>query len=103
MKALTAYTFFRTPAPGVVPEFVVSEFVAHDGQLEHYTEGRLRAVVPPEGFDRYEQEWPACKPVVDELRAAPVQVQTVFTGADALAKQKEVDDKAALERLGQLG
>ncbi len=100
MKSISAYTFFRTPAPGVVPEFVVSEFVAHDGQLEHYTEGRLRAVVPAAGWDAYEREWPACKPVVDELRAAPVVVKTVYTGAEALAKQKEVED---LARLGELG
>lgn len=100
MKVVSAFTFFRPPAPGVVPEFVTSEFVAHDGHLEHYTEGRLRAVVPPEGLDAYAAQWPDCRPVVDELKAAPKIVQTVFTGAEALAKQKEADD---LARLGQLG
>lgn len=100
MKALSAYTFFRTPAVGVVPEFVTSDFVAADGHLEHYTEGRLRATVPPEGWDRYVQEWPACAPVVDELKRAPKVVQTVFTGEAAIAKQKEAED---LANLGQLG
>lgn len=100
MKYHAAYTFFRTPAPGIVPEFVVSEFVAADGQLEHYTDGKLRAVVPEVGFDAYVAQWPDCRLVVDELRAAPKIVQTVFTGAEALAKQKEADD---LARLGDLG
>lgn len=100
MKSLTAFTYFRPPAPGVVPEFVTSEFVAVDGHLEHYTESRLRARVPPAGFDAYQAQWPDAKPVLDELRAAPKIEQTVFTGAAALAKQKEIDD---LARLGQLG
>lgn len=100
MKSVTAYTFFRPAQAGIVPEFVVSEFVAHDGHLEHYTDGRLRAVVPADGWDAYGAQWPDCVPVLDELRGEPKKVQTVFTGAAALAKQKEIDD---LAKLGQLG
>lgn len=41
-----------------------------DGQLAHSMDGRLVATVPPAGFDDYLEAWPACAPVLAELRAA---------------------------------
>lgn len=43
-----------------------------DGQLEHYIDGELRAVVPPEGWEGYARDWPQCADLVAQLRR-PVQ------------------------------
>lgn len=40
---------------------------AADGQLEHYMDDKLRAVVPPESWDAYCKEWPVCREVVDSM------------------------------------
>ena len=87
MRSKLAYTFDRQPVPGVVPLMCVSEFIANDdGCLEHWTDGRLRATVPPEGFDAYVAHWPEAADVVGELRGRPVVKQTVFIGAAAEKK-----------------
>jgi hypothetical protein len=39
-----------------------------DGQLEHRTDGVLRAVVPPEGWDDYVALWPEAAPLVEQLQ-----------------------------------
>lgn len=39
-----------------------------DGSLEHWIDGTLRAVIPPEGWEAYAQEWPDCAPLVDNLK-----------------------------------
>lgn len=93
MKQTHAYTFDRTPVPGVVPLMVVSTFEASDdGQLRHYTDGRLRAVVPPEGWDSYVEEWPDAAAAVGELRGRTAVQQTVFIGAEAIAKAAALAD-----------
>ena len=40
----------------------------NDGQLAHYTDGTLRAVVPPEGWDDYLATWADAAPIVAQLR-----------------------------------
>ena len=44
-----------------------------DGQLRHSSDGELRAVVPPEGWDDYLALWPEAQPIVDSLRKAPAK------------------------------
>lgn len=41
---------------------------AADGQLEHWMDDKLRAIVPPESWDAYCKEWPVCRDVVDSMR-----------------------------------
>lgn len=87
MKTKVAYTFDRQAVPGVVPMMCVSEFTAtDDGQLEHKTDGRVRAIVPPEGWDAYVAHWPDAAEIVGELRGRPEVKQTVFFGAAAEKK-----------------
>lgn len=88
MREVIEYTFDRLPNAAMgVPRMCVSRFVAaDDGRMEHYTDDRLRATVPPEGFDAYAAAWPACAPIVAELRGRPAAVQTVFIGVDAIDK-----------------
>jgi len=89
MREKTAVTFDRVPL-GMLPVARISRFVAgDDGLLYHYTDERLRAIVPPEGFDAYVDGWPDCAPVVGELRGRPVVEQTVFIGDDAVRIQAE--------------
>lgn len=40
---------------------------APDGQLEHYTDGTLRATVPPEGWAGYLEQWPEAASLVQSL------------------------------------
>lgn len=45
-----------------------------EGELVHYSDGRLRAVVPPEGFADYLEAWPMAQPIVDGITGkAPEQ------------------------------
>lgn len=47
------------PAMATVPEFVRHEFLLNqDGELEHFIAGKLRATVPPEGWESYGESWP---------------------------------------------
>jgi len=49
-------------------------FAAHrfsagaDGQLEHFTDGQLRARVPPQAWTEYARLWPAARPLIEQLR-----------------------------------
>jgi len=38
-----------------------------DGQLEHWMDDKLRAIVPPESWDAYCKEWPVCREVCDSM------------------------------------
>lgn len=40
---------------------------AADGQLEHWMDDKLRAIVPPESWDDYCKEWPVCREVCDSM------------------------------------
>lgn len=83
---------------GPMPRQVLHRFLARDdGQLEHHTDNRLRAVVPPEGFDAYVETWPACAPVVGELRGRPVAKQTVFLGELGRSRAIELANVARRE------
>lgn len=47
------------PAMALEPVFVRHEFMLNQaGELEHYIAGRLRATVPPEGWESYGESWP---------------------------------------------
>ena len=48
--------------------FVSHRFtVTTDGQLAHYSDDQLRAVVPPEGWQDYLKQWPEAQALVDVL------------------------------------
>ena len=40
-----------------------------DGQLAHYIDDTLRAIVPPEGWEAYCQSWPDAQALIDNLRS----------------------------------
>lgn len=55
--------------PGLPVVLVDTAFDVNEaGELVHYTEGKVRATVPPEGWDDYAREWPMCAELVAELR-----------------------------------
>ena len=76
MKSLSTIGFNHSPAAytGTTPPRPIlaqHQFDATaDGQLLHSVDGKQRALVPPAGFADYVELWPACKPVVDDLRGA---------------------------------
>ena len=104
MRTKFAVTFDRLPNAAMgLPLMCVSEFVAtDDGQLEHYTDGRLRATVPPEGWDSYAAEWPDCAAVVGELRGRPAPEKVLYFGpeAQAVAEQAQAAADQAAAELG---
>jgi hypothetical protein len=56
-------------APGTVPYLAHMLFTRHpDGQLAHYIDGDLRALVPPEGWEAYAEAWPEAIPVINDLK-----------------------------------
>lgn len=55
------------------PQLATHRFSDEGGQIAHYIDGRLRALVPPEGFDDYARLWPDCAELVVAMRPpAPV-------------------------------
>lgn len=82
--------------------------VMRDGQLGHFTDGTLRATVPPEGWADYCKQYPDAQDIVDEL-TKPVEVKPAVQEpagptvqeqlAAALAKVKEL--QAAQELASQ--
>lgn len=44
-------------------------FATPDGQLGHNIDGKLRAIVPPEGMAEYARLWPDCADLAKELGA----------------------------------
>lgn len=58
--------------------FVSHRFtVTTDGQLAHYSDDQLRAVVPPEGWQDYLKQWPEAQALVDGLTTAPKSTAAV--------------------------
>jgi hypothetical protein len=58
--------------------FVSHRFtVTADGQLAHYSDEQLRAVVPPEGWQDYLKQWPEAQALVDGLTLAPALTASV--------------------------
>ena len=47
---------------------------AGDGQIEHFIDGTLRAVIPPEGWEGYSETFPEMQPVIDGLTLKPDSV-----------------------------
>ena len=62
----TAYGFDKN---GDLPMVAIHVFRdGADGQLEHLIDGKLRATVPPEGWNDYVREYPDAADVVSFLR-----------------------------------
>jgi hypothetical protein len=58
---------------GGMPVMVLHTFESTpDGQLAHYTDGTLRATVPPEGWPSYCQQYPDAQDVVDAMTIKPL-------------------------------
>jgi len=102
-KAKSAEVNVRGFDVGYPPVIVDHSFrCGADGQLEHYTDGRLRSQVPPEGFADYVERYPECAPVLAALKgrgAAPAAV--VFSGAAATAKKAELEAGAKKKKAGK--
>ena len=73
---------------GGVPVMVLHTFESTpDGQLAHYTDGTLRAVVPPEGWGDYCKQYPDAQDVVNSLTIKPLseRVDEALAAAAAAA------------------
>lgn len=58
-------TFDHTNHP---PLIVHSDFFkGDDGQLHHYIDDKLRAIIPPEGWTQYAKDWPEAQKAIDQL------------------------------------
>lgn len=101
MKSLTTFGANVSGAAyqGTLPAAPVM-FVAHtfnalaDGRLQHCMDGRQCAVVPPAGFEEYVRTWPACAPVVADLRGAEASAQKT-TATPAAVKKPAAKKKRA--------
>ena len=59
-------TFDHTNRP---PLIVHSEYhKGPDGQLHHYVDDKLRAIIPPEGWTQYAKDWPDAQIAIDQLK-----------------------------------
>jgi len=59
-------TFDHTNRP---PLIVHSEYhKGPDGQLHHYVDDKLRAIIPPEGWTQYAKDWPEAQIAIDQLK-----------------------------------
>ena len=77
----------NNPAMATMPLFVRHDFLINDdGELEHHMDGRLRATVPPEGWEAYAESWPDCHEVVKAARKPTVLVKPA--GRPAPKKKK---------------
>ena len=80
-----------TPGPADLHRFIASPA----GVLVHYTNNRLRAIVPPRGFDDYVALWPDAAAAVADLRRRrnAVEVMARAVIAKAMASAKRVTGK----------
>ena len=53
---------------GNLPIMATHDFIAKDGDLQHFVNGVLRATVPSEGQDDYVSQWPDAADVVSAMR-----------------------------------
>lgn len=74
--------------PIIVKHHVVA---GTDGQLEHYIDDKLRAVVPPESWDAYCKEWPVCRDVCDSMLLPRTETpeQTLQKAVSAMLAQSQ--------------
>lgn len=82
-----------------LPYWVESEFDgSSDGQLLHIVDGKLRATIPPEGWDDYLKTWPEAQGVVDQLRAPKQPTQDLQEAVQAMlaASQSGLVDGAEI-------
>lgn len=82
-----------------LPYWVESEFDGSaDGQLLHLVDGKLRATIPPEGWDDYVKTWPEALPVVEQLRTGPRQAaQDLQEAVQAMLAATQADLKVGTE------
>ncbi len=65
MASKTVYGFDKS---GAIPFVAIHTFeTSNDGQLLHLIDGRLRATIPPEGWQKYCEEYPEAQDIVDTL------------------------------------
>jgi hypothetical protein len=85
MKSKTVYGFDKS---GGVPLLALHTFeTSSDGQLIHLIDGNVRAIVPPEGWADYVQEWPEAQDIVDALRRVPNAVAAPSAQEVSMAEQ----------------
>jgi len=96
---------------GNLPIMATHDFIAKDGDLQHFVNGVLRATVPAAGQDDYVSQWPDAADVVSAMRInAPVlDLSRLEDKVSAIADQvkNDVADNATeidflRKRLGEL-
>lgn len=69
----TTYGFDQS---GGLPLMAIHTFeTSADGQLVHYIDNVLRAVVPPEGWQEYSRQWPDAAEVIASMMKRPEPTQ----------------------------
>lgn len=68
MKTFRTVGFDRGTPPRIAHhEFTINAL----GLLEHWIEDQIRALVPPEGFEAYCEEWPDARRVIPAADTEP--------------------------------
>lgn len=82
------------------PLMVMHTFsISPDGQLQHFTDGTLRATVPPEGWADYCRQYPDAQDIVDEL-TKPTEVKPAAQEQTGPTVQEQLE--AALAKVQEL-
>jgi hypothetical protein len=78
MKKLFSHvTFDHTNHPPII---VHSDYYkGNDGQLHHFIDDKLRAIVPPEGWAQYAKDWPEAQKAIDQLATRTEFAESVQT------------------------
>ena len=76
-KLFSHVTFDHTNHP---PLIVHSDYYkGDDGQLHHYIDDKLRAIIPPEGWTQYALDWPEAQKAIDQLTTRAEFAESVAT------------------------
>lgn len=68
------------------------------GEMLHFVEGELRAIVPADGLDAYTKAHPEAQPVVDQLqKAAKEEAARLAAEAQRQAAEREAEIKARVD------
>lgn len=72
--------------------------ILNNGNLLHEIDGKIRAEVPPEGFEDYAEQWPECKDVISG-RVYSSAIDPLMPFVEALG---EVIKSNAMDNGGQI-